>query len=769
MTLLLLLLLCFVVACLSPLVQKVSGRYGGKILSLFPLALTVFLVQQIFALKAHGPRVENLSWIPSLGISLSMRLDGLSLLFSLLICGMGTLVILYTGDYLKDHPQLGRFYLFLFMFMGSMLGLVLANNLLVMFVFWELTSLSSFFLIGFLYEKEAARNAAKKALLATSIGSFIMLAGIVTLGILGNSFEITELIQNRHVFRSDILLIPLTICIGVGAVTKSAQFPFHFWLPGAMAAPSPVSAYLHSATMVKAGVYLLARLNPMFFDIEIWHYMVTVVGMYTVFMGAAVALWQTDLKRILAYSTICALGILTMTLGIGNPHASSAAMLFVLAHALYKGALFLIAGIVDHETGTRDIQQLGGLRKKLPFTAAAAVLAGLSMASFPPLLGFLAKEMILESFLEVGLLQVMCVGAIVFAGMAFVSVAGMLVWGPFFGPEKETPKQVHRAPWSMWIGPLLLGLGSIILLVWRPLEFLLSQASSNVHYQARPIHLKVWHGFNLPLLLSMLSLLGGLLLYKQRKTIRRWGQAFDRWFKYSPSELYYILLRQIYAFARWQTEKVQTGSLGFYVRSILVFALFLFFGFGLTQVDWPQFAGLSKDTRSYEYVLFILILGGTWASVRAKTKVKALVSLGVVGYSIALIYVRFSAPDLALTQFVIETLSVILCIPIFTLLPRLDVLSSKASKWRDGVIAAASGAMMTLLVLLSQHMQWHKTISSYFKQHSYTDAHGRNIVNVILVDFRGLDTMGEISVLALAAIGVYALLKFQAKGKDGSY
>jgi multicomponent Na+:H+ antiporter subunit A len=392
----------FGAALAAPWLHRVTRGATAPLLALLPASLLIYFAS--FAGRiAKGERVTvSYAWAPNLGVNLSFALDGLSLLFALLICGIGALVVIYAGGYLAGHHQLGRFYAFLLLFMASMLGLVLADNLLLLFVFWELTSISSFLLIGFDHEQEASRAAALQALLVTGGGGLALFAGMILLGLAGDSFELSTLLARGDMVRGDTRYLPILLLVVAGAFTKSAQVPFHFWLPGAMAAPTPVSAYLHSATMVKAGVYLLARLSPILGETATWTAIVAPVGAITMLLGGVIALYQTDLKRILAYSTISALGTLVLLLGLGTAAAITAAIVFLFAHALYKGALFMVAGALDHETGTRDVEQLGGLRRAMPVTAVVAALAAVSLAGFGPVVSFIGKELLLEAVLAGG-------------------------------------------------------------------------------------------------------------------------------------------------------------------------------------------------------------------------------------------------------------------------------------------------------------------------------------------------------------------------------
>ena len=446
----------FVAAFFVPLVSRVGGGAAGWVLAVLPLGLLTYFAGFAGAIAAGEVFSISYGWAPSLGIKFSFFLDGLSLLFAILISGVGALVLVYTGGYLAGHPQLGRFYAYILMFMGSMLGLVLADDLITLFVFWELTSISSYFLIGFDHNRESARAAALQALLVTGGGGLALLAGFLLLGAVSGTMEISGLMGSGAVVRSHPLYSSILLLVLAGAFTKSAQVPFHFWLPGAMEAPTPVSAYLHSATMVKAGVYLLARLSPVLGGTEFWMYTLTTTGATTMVLGAFLAIRQTDLKLILAYLTVSALGILVLFLGVGTSEAIIAAVVFLLGHALYKGALFLVAGIIDHETGTRDVTQLSGLRSAMPLTATIAALAALSLAAVFPSFGFIGKELLLEVSFTAKQGTAIFTTALVLASIVFVGAAGIIAIQPFFGKRMAMPKYPNEGPLSLWLGPMLL-------------------------------------------------------------------------------------------------------------------------------------------------------------------------------------------------------------------------------------------------------------------------------------------------------------------------
>jgi len=752
----------FGLALLAPLLTRWLGSGAGWLLAMLPAGLALYCASLLPHAVAGQPLSFSYSWVPVLGVHFSFHADGLSLLFALLISGVGALVMIYAAGYLKGHPQVGRFYAWLLMFMAAMLGVVLADNLLVLFVFWELTSLSSYALIGFEHDREEARTAALQALLVTAGGGLALLAGLVLLGLAGGTLEISTLLARGDALRESPEYLPALCLILIGAFTKSAQFPFHFWLPAAMEAPTPVSAYLHSATMVKAGVYLLARLSPALGGTAVWEYGVGGIGVATMVIGGYLALAQTDLKRLLAYSTVSALGALTFLLGLGTPLAITAAMTLLLAHALYKGALFLVAGAVDHETGTRDITQMGGLRRAMPITATAAGIAALSMAGLPPLFGFLSKELLYEAALGSGL---WLAGATVLAGLLFVFVAAVVGLGPFWGGKVETPLPPHEAPLDLWVGPVVLaGLSLMVgLFPGMASHYLVAPAASAVIGQAMEVNLALWHGINPVLVLSVMTVIAGFGLYAARMRLRT--SVIRLGWEWGPATVYTHALAGLNHLAGVQTGLLQSGILRTYLLTVTLTAA------GLAGLTFIARGGLlghlvygltgvgSVDIRFYELALAVLILLAALAAAVSQSSLSAVAALGAAGYGVGLMYLLFGAPDLAMTQFLVESLTVILFVLAFYHLPDFARLSSPSTRARDVLVAVLVGGLMTMLVLLAVAVQLHPSIAGYFGEHALGLAHGRNIVNVILVDFRALDTLGEITVLGVAAVGVYALLK----------
>jgi multicomponent Na+:H+ antiporter subunit A len=755
----------FVLAAAAPGVHRLAGRATGWVLALLPLALAGYFASHLGAVAAGEAVRTSLDWVPSLGVNLSFTLDGLSLLFALLITGVGALVLVYAGGYLAGHPELGRLYAFLLLFMASMLGLVLSDNVLALFVFWELTSISSYLLIGFDHERREARAAALQALLVTSGGGLALLAGLLLLGHAGGSLELSTLLTRGEQLRAHPLYVPVLVLILAGAFTKSAQFPFHFWLPGAMEAPTPVSAYLHSATMVKAGVYLLARLSPALGGTDAWVGVVSAVGGTTMLLGAWMALVQSDLKRVLAYSTVGALGTLTLLLGLGGPLAVPAAVAYLLAHALYKGALFLVAGALDHETGTRDADRLGGLRRAMPLTAAAAAVAALSMAGLPPLFGFVAKELSYEAALHAPAAAWVTAAALI-ANVALVAVAPVVGLRPFLGKTVPTPRAAHEAPPSLLLGPVVLaGLGFAFGL-WpgAGAESLVSAASTAALGAPAGARLALWHGPTPALALSAVTLAAGAAVYAGRGRLRRAASRCAGAARWGPAGWYELALEGLEGTAVGLTRVLQSGYLRYYVM-ITVAATAGLAGYALAGRGPLAVAVNWSDLQIHEAGLAALILLAALAAVLLKSRLAAIAALGVVGYGVALTFVMFGAPDLAMTQFLVETLTVILFVLVFYHLPQQRTVSETVARWRDAALAVAVGAVMTVLVLVGTPENY-PSISGYFVENSVPRGHGRNVVNVILVDFRGFDTLGEITVLGVAAVGVYALLKLRRRA-DG--
>ena len=760
----------FVAAFLAPALHRVLGDRVGLVLSLVPLAGAWVYMEMIPGVMAGQSFVSRHAWVPALGISLDFRIDGLSLLFLLLISVIGVFVTWYAAGYLAGKKDLGRFYLYLFGFMGSMLGVVSADHLVLLFIFWELTSISSYLLIGYYHNEAKSRAAALQALLVTGAGGLCLLAGVILLGRMAGTFLISELLaMDAAALVAQPGFTTVLILILLGAFTKSAQFPFHFWLPNAMAAPAPVSAYLHSATMVKAGVFLLARLFPLLSASPLWFPIVAPVGAVTMIMGVVMALGQNDLKKILAYTTVGVLGTLTMLLGIGTDLAVKAAMAYLLAHAIYKAALFMTSGTIDHETGSRDPDLLGGLRRAMPFTAAAALVGGLSMAGVPLLLGFVSKEYFYKALLDAEGAGVLWEVLGVSASVVMVAAAITAGIKPFWGTLLPTPKRPHEAPWTMWLGPVLLGVAGIktgLFPSYAGAGLVGPAAAAVLGDGGFVADLKLWHGWTTALGLSALTVLLGLALYALLPRIRAARGIFAGLARLGPERGYDNLLAGLLAFARWQTSVLQNGYLRNYILTVILFTVVLV-GWMLPGVvpspDWDTMVRPNVLTVT----VCLLIMAGAIFACLTSSRFTAILALGVVGVGIAMLYFMFSAPDLAMTQVLVETLTLVLFVLAFYRLPVFGNYSKRSTKIRDALLAAVFGTVMAMVVLVEQSSRAaDNAVSRFMGENSLTLANGRNVVNVILVDFRALDTLGEITVLAIAALGVFAMMRLRP-GRGG--
>lgn len=757
----------FIFVLLIPIINKYAKNSVGWIASIFPLALTVYFISFYTNVIDKGNSIlESTSWVPSLGINLSFYLDGLSLTFSLIITVVGFVVFLYAGSYMKNYDSLGKFYIYIILFMSSMIGLVLSDNIITMFVFWELTSITSYLLIGFNHEKETARNSALQALLITGGGGLALLAGLIILSGISGSMSISSLASMNDILTEHRLYAPAALLILIGAFTKSAQFPFHFWLPNAMEAPTPVSAYLHSATMVKAGIYLIARMNPSLGGTELWNYTIMFVGAVTMLFTAVLSFKQTDLKKLLAYSTLSVLGTLTMLIGIGSDLAIKAFMIYLIAHALYKATLFLTAGMIDHSTGTRNIEELQGLRKVMPITAAIAILASLSKMGIIPLIGFVGKETVYAATIEYTNFGFLFITLAIAANIFVVYITMTVGFKPFFGKFRKTPKTPHELPFRMWFGPMLLAFGGLTLGIFS--SFIIGKLINNTELgiitAKLNIPVKLWHGFTLELMLSFITVLLGILLFWKRNQLLKYVDNISFIDEITPSYHYQKLFNGTLKLAKLQSRILQNGFLRYYIMVIIISTIILG-GTTLFSLGEMDYTGIIEMPGFEEIIIAIVMMTATYMTVRAKTRLAAIVAVGVIGYSIALIYIMYGAPDLAMTQFAIETLTLILFVLVIYRLPGYLPFSSTARRIRDFIIAGAGGLLMSLISIIILSNPLSSELKNYFAKNSYAIAKGKNIVNVILVDFRALDTMGEITVLAVAAIGVFALLKLR-KGAD---
>ncbi len=753
-------------ALAAPWLTRRFPKRSGWLLALAPLGILVSLMNLLPALRNGESPSVSLAWAESLGLSATFQLDGLGALLAALVAGIGALVLIYGGAYLSGHPNLTRFYVVVLLFMTAMLGLAVSANALLLFIFWELTSITSFLLIGFEHERPAARAAAWQALLVTGGGGLALLAGFILLGNLTGSYEIPQWIAQKEVIAASPQSTAAFLLILAGAMTKSAQFPFHFWLPNAMEAPTPVSAYLHSATMVKAGVFLLARLLPALGGLPAWQGLIPWIGLATLLTGALLSLGQADLKKLLAYTTVASLGALVMLLGINTPLSVKAAMVFLPAHALYKGALFLVAGGVDHAVHTRDIRDLGGLGRAMPLTAAAAGLAALSMAGIPPFFGFIAKEVVYESALGAPALAAWVTALTILANIILAAAAGWVALAPFWEKARKD-LHPHEGGAGLWLPPLILAALGLVsgLLPELAAKNWIAPAVSSVLGKPYEVKLSLWHGLNLPLLFSLITLLAAVLLYTLRVAARSAdADAWQHLARFGPAAMYARGLKGLLSFAALQTRLLQSGYLRVYVLFITLFTV----GMALPPALLSMRAlppAVWTGVRFYDVILVLIIVTAAFFVVRATSRLATIALLGAIGFSIAILFLLYSAPDLAMTQFAVETLTVILFVLVIYRLPKFSRLSSRPARLRDILIAGLGGLMMTLLMLVVSYHGQDSRLASFFMENSLPKAYGRNVVNVILVDFRGFDTLGEITVLAIAAVGVFALVRGAAKRK----
>jgi multicomponent K+:H+ antiporter subunit A len=712
---------------------------------------------------------QSWSWLPQLGIDFSFRLDALGLLFALLISGIGTLIYIYAYFYLGPKNSLNKLYLLLMLFMAAMLGISLSNNLILLLVFWELTSISSFLLVGYWSNYDAAQRGSRMALTITGMGGLAMLGGFILLGQITGTYEIDQILTMTAQIQSHALFVPTLLLILLGAFTKSAQFPFHFWLPNAMAAPTPVSAYLHSATMVKAGIFLVARLLPIFAGAALFHNLVTFIGLFTLCMAAFFAIFKEDLKGLLAYSTISHLGLIMCLLGIGSPLAVAAAIFHIINHATFKAALFMIAGIIDHESGTRDLRKLSGLWQLLPYTATLTMVTAASMAGVPLTNGFLSKEMFFTELLSNLSGPVLICSAIVatLAGIFAVAYSVRLVHGVFFdGPVgKQVPnKDAHEPPFGMRAPATLLAILCILVglfpaLLVENIVNSTARASTQV-MDFEGAHLALWHGFNMPLLMSLIASIGGLIFYF---SLAKGGKIreidLDPYLGRLQGRVAFdLFLKSLLLNSRKFKRLTENGKLQSYILWIVIFSI--------AVVSLPFLGqGLTTGTRELTHapalaiVLWLLLFSSCWMMLWFHhERIKAVLISGAIGLVVTMVFICFSAPDLALTQITVDVVTTVLLLMSLSLLPQLTPYESSVSRrWRDALIAIGGGlgiAWITWLILTRDH----NSISWFFMQQSIPLGGGTNVVNVILVDFRGFDTFGEITVLGIAGIGALCLM-----------
>jgi multicomponent Na+:H+ antiporter subunit A len=759
------LLLPFLGAIVAPLLTRILGHKAAWVLALVPVA--IFLHFAGFAAElARGEVVTGgYVWVPSFNVSFSWLIDGLSLTFILLISGIGALIVLYSGGYLKGHPHQGRFFSFLLMFMGSMLGLVASDSFLMLFVFWELTSITSFLLIGFDHQREAARRAALQALVVTGGGGLFLLAGLILLWNITGATQFSLLTAfGPQVKASPFYLAALVLVLG-GAFTKSAQFPFHFWLPNAMEAPTPVSAYLHSATMVKAGVYLLMRLNPVMGGTTEWQVVLPVFGAATLVIGALLAVRQTDLKLMLAYTTVSSLGLLVLLTGFGVPYAIEAAALYLVAHSLFKGALFMITGIIDHETGVRDVTRLGGLRSAMPLTFAIAMAAAISMGGLPPFFGFLAKEEVYTALSAFDMRSITFAALAVAGNALMFAVAFAVALKPFIGKRIETPRAPHEAPVLLWLGPAVLALAGLAaaFLSGTVHSLISSPMASAIAGEARTVSISLEPHLGVPLILSALTVAVGVGFYLWLTRLRAVISAVIAAIGWGPDRGFDQAMRGLVRLSATVTQRLQNGRLDTYMTATFALLAIVLIAPPFLYGELARAPVFPQDIPLHELAIMAIAAIGLVAVVLAKDRLTAIVSLGIQGFSVAVIFLLYGAPDLAFTQFMIETLAVVILALVMT---RLRLSPSDHRPFRetlpDMAIAAACGLGATLLLLKVTEGPFNTALSDFFNQYSKTIAHGANVVNVIIVDFRGTDTLGEIAVVMIAALAILSLVRLRA-------
>ncbi|MET3576931.1 Na+/H+ antiporter subunit A [Bhargavaea ullalensis] len=781
------------------LARRVKAIHTGWFVLAVPLLLFLYYLGYLPSVSSGNTHIAELPWIPSYGISFVSYIDGLSLLFSLLITGIGALVVLYSIFYLdRTKERLGNFYVYLLMFMTAMLGVVQSDNVIGLYLFWELTSISSFLLIGYWYTRDRSRFGALKSMMITVFGGLMMLGGFILLYLMGGTFSIRELIAMSPDLVQHPLFVWSLILVLLGAFTKSAQFPFYIWLPDAMEAPTPVSAYLHSATMVKAGLYLVARFTPIYAASELWVWIVTSVGVLTLFWGSFFAVKQTDLKGILAFSTVSQLGLIMSLLGAAGAafhvdgaaetlfkFAGFAAIFHLFNHAAFKGSLFMIAGIVDHETGTRDIRKLGGLMAIMPVSFTIALIGSLSMAGLPPFGGFLSKELFLTGMLSLRQLDLFAPGSwgtvllvVAWIASVFTFIYSLyFVFRTFTGKYKpdELPKEPHEAPAGMLVSPAILG-AIVIAIFFIPNvigKWIVKPAVAAVQPflfdspAAVDVHVAAWHGLTPELSMTIGVVAAGLILFG---LLPKWQGLYGL----APEAL---SLNKLYDASMYLAEgganRLSRTYMGGLIRNYLIYMftgiVILVIGSIVAKDAFAvSFEGLTPVGPAEIGLILVLIAAATTTLI-ARKRLTAIISLGAVGYTVALLFVVFKAPDLALTQLVIETVSVALFLLAFYHLPKMSRHDEKRQfRMGNAIVAGAVGLMMSLLAMSSVSQRALPSISEFYKETVHSEAGGGNIVNVILVDYRGFDTLFEIAVLSIAAIGIIGMIRLRLTRKgDG--
>ena len=754
-------LIPFFAAVLPPLTNRSGRNVCAAVTGLATLLAMALLLSHAPAVYRGEIVQARLDWLPQIGLSFSFFIDGLGLFFATMILGIGLLVIIYARYYLSSSDPMGRFYAYLLLFQGAMVGVVLSDNILLLLVFWELTSLTSFLLIGYWRHLPEARQGARMALVVTGGGGLLLIAGMLMLGNIAGSYDLSVILQRGDLIKASPLYLPMLLLVLGGAFTKSAQFPFHFWLPHAMAAPTPVSAYLHSATMVKAGIFLLARLWPVLAGTEAWFLIVAPVGLVTMLVAAWIAIFKDDLKGLLAFSTVSHLGLMTMLLGFGTPMAAVAAVFHILNHATFKAALFMGAGIIDHEAGTRDIRRLGGLMMLMPITATLVLIASASMAGIPLFNGFLSKEMMLEEALKTSyagmpwLVPIMAGLATLFS----VAYSARLAVRVFFGPKRhDYPSHPHDPPVGMW-GPvavlvvLVVAIGLLPALIAGPIVE--RTALAVIGGPLPSYYLAIWHGVTPALLVSMGALAGGAALFLAYRRVNEIRLSLPR---PDAKTLFDRAIERLVAGANWSIARSHSGSLQLYFVIIVAAVLVLAAGGFWTASHGSGTRATLPMSLPAVVAWLALVVASLAAVLRHHDRVFTLVLTSVVGLVVSLVFLQFSAPDLALTQISVDVVTTVLLLLSLNLLPKTTPKEgTPLLRWRDAGIATVAGLGVAGLVYAVMTRGF-ETISAYHLEQSKPGGGGTNVVNVILVDFRGFDTFGEIIVLGIAALAIFALL-----------
>jgi NADH:ubiquinone oxidoreductase subunit 5 (subunit L)/multisubunit Na+/H+ antiporter MnhA subunit/multisubunit Na+/H+ antiporter MnhB subunit len=765
----------------SGLKQRLGAPTLGWFLSIAPLSAFLIIIANLNLINNGNVVVWQFKWIPTIDLDFALYIDGISALFALIVTGIGFLVVVYAGYYFKGDPDVWRFMTFLMLFMTSMLGIVMAGDLISLFVFWEGTSITSFLLIGFKHKDKYAREGAFKSLYITGIGGLGLLAGFIFMGSISGSFDLATILSSGDIFRESVFYPVVLGLVAIGAFTKSAQVPAHIWLPDAMAAPTPVSAYLHSATMVKAGVYLMARLNPVLGSTDGWFWMLSLVGLVTMLTGAYLGFKQNDLKALLAYSTISQLGMLMMLIGQDTPIAYKALVIGIVAHALYKCALFMVVGIVDHETGTRDLRYLGGMRRFMPLTFIICGLGALSMAGLPPLFGFIAKETLLATVSHAGVTQIIDLifpATAILSGALIIAQSGLLFIETFLSEQRDVTIHAHEAPLGMIFAPAVpafLSLAFGILPEPRPLVTFLSNAAEAVHGAEVEVVIALWAGLTIPFFLSVIAIMIGVVLIIGRHYFREImgrilsGLTVNRAYKKSLA---------LIDTAAFRVSLVQNGKLRTYMVIIFLAIGGMIWVFSamppvndlLTfQIKLDSF---SDGITFLKLITLLFIIGTAFASVILERDLPAIIAVGASGLSVAVLMMLEPAPDIALVQVVVDILMTIILVLLLTRLPRLQrekaaeftFLQSRPSLIRDGIIAGGATLLVTAVVYVMLISRPRESIVTPFYEHLAEPLTGaKDIVGAIILDFRALDTLFEITVFGVAALGVYTLLRYASR------